>query len=381
MEKLLRVLCAAFLALTGSACSTKYQTPAVFLPSGEGIVAATENGLQAVDLRSGKALWKQSLERPVAELGTSPRGGYVLVEYPTTAATEAHSAFVVLSTATGQITGQAEDPVGSSWYKDELLAGVDGGRPPHLVSDDGKWFVSVSGKGLRIFDVGTAKPVFEDPDVHSFAGFGPGSPRLAALTRKGVGIYALGRSGWVRAAEFRTLWRFWWTSKGLFTMVEDTLNVWQDGTGSALFPLSILDDESEEPRIFFDEGGDHVAVQSPDDELVVYTVPAGDAVLRVPKFHDLRAVGFEGKAVRALSYVTKGDDRQAVVTEYDLSKSRQRGRVELEVVQRLDRPGFFSFGLGGGWQSYRSYAMAPRGRYVGLLEKDVFEMTRLPWVN
>ena len=74
---------------------------------------------------------------------------------------------------------------------------------------------------------------------------------------------------------------------------------------------------------------------------------------------------------RALTYAGESQSEvlSAFVTEYDLSTGKQRGRVELDVVMRLDRPGFFSFGLGGGWTLYRSYVLGPRGLFAGKLEK------------
>jgi hypothetical protein len=385
VEKLLRALWGSLFALASTACSSVIHPPLVFLPNGSAIVAVTESGVRALDLRTGKALWEHAIERPVANVATSPGGDYVLVQYPATAAAteEGPSAFVVLSSAKGQIMGRAVDPAASLVYPSEdQPIRVDGGRPAHLVSDDGKWFVSASRAGLRIFDVATGKLAFEETDAnYGSATFEPRAARLATRRINGLAVYALGSNGWARVAEFPGILKFWWTSKGLSFRVNDTLHIWSDGESSALFPLKVVAEGPEPPRVFFDASGDHVAVQSPDAELVVYSVPAGGIVLRVPKVHDLRAVTFDGAIARVLTYAGKSEELRAVITEYDLSTTKQRGRIELDVVMRLDRPGFFSFGLGGGWTVYRSYVLGPRGLFAGKLEKGTFEMKPMPWAN
>jgi len=381
VEKLRRALWASLFAIASSACGTKLHAPLVFLPVGTSIVAGSESGVVALDLRTGKPLWEHAVERRLAKIAASPGGDFVLVQYAATAARGSPSAFVVLSSATGQVTGRVTDPAASLVYTDDAPVRVDGGRPPHLVSDDGKWFVSASFAGLRIFEVPTAKLAFEDADAYGPAGFQLGSSQLAVVTKNGLGIYAVANGGWARIAEIPQVFHFWWTSRGLFFLVGDTLHVWRDGASSALLQLKIEASDVGGRHIFFDESGDRVAVQTPETELVIYTLPAGDTVLRVPKVRDLRAVMFDGSIARVLTYVTESDDRRAVVTEYDLSNGQQRGRVELEIVQRLERRGFFSFGLGGGWQSYRSYMLGPRGLFVGKLEKGDFEMKAMPWAK
>jgi hypothetical protein len=372
--------------LTG-ACTTAFVAPLEFLPDGATAVTATSDGIAALELRSGSRRWERTSAAPVFVFWYSPTGSYVVAQSAVTPTPHEgpHNRFV-FGTRDGRTVGNIIEPHGYPENVRDTVVPKGNVLPEEPISDDGKWFVSTSSDTLKVYDTATSKIAFEESGAAYGAAFEPRSARFATMVKTGISkamaVYARQGETWARVGAVPEVIRFRWTPAGVLVATPSGLSVWNGALGPVLFPMDFLDSEGDGGAlVFLGADGTHVAVQNRKNELIVYSVPSGRVLLRLSDVGDVRDVEYEGTRARVLTYEQEEGVLTAFLTEYDLVAGQKQQRIELDVVARTQSRGFFSFGFGGGWSTYRGYRLGPHGTFVACLRKGSYQVTQVAWTR